>query len=347
MVSHDPRRPIVLGIALALVAAATVAPSAMATFPGRNGPITFERRDADGFTQIWTARSDLTHERQLTAVPMRDSDQPMWSPDESRIAFDSDRADPDLSDDVVINDIFTMRSDGSGLRKLTNSIGLNGAPAYSPDGKLIAFEGNVLDVPSRAGIFVMNAADGSHVRRVTTVPADGLGDSSPRFSPDGKRLVFTRFRDGFTKPNGDVVEWGSALHTVKLDGSGLRRITPWELRAGTVADWSPDGTKLVFEVADVTDGRQDAWMVGSDGRGLRNLTKASAVPGSVFEGFADPVWSPDGRLILLVYIHFSTDPIEVFTEGLATIRPNGTDLHYPGGEGNSGHHPDWGRAERH
>ena len=58
------------------------------------------------------------------------------------------------------------------------------------------------------------------------------------------------------------------------------------------------------------------WVVGADGRGLRNLTKDAAVPHSLFEGFYDPVWSPDGRLILLGHERFSED--EVFTAGLAT-----------------------------
>ena len=340
-------RPAALGIALALVAMAGTAPPAAwagsAPPPVRNGPIVFERADADGFTQIWTARADGTHERQLTSVAGRDSDQPRWSPDGSRIAFDSDRTDPDLGDDTVINDIFTMKPDGSGLRKLTKSVGLSGAPDYSPDGRLIVFGYYDFADPARQGIYVMDAVDGSHLRRVTAHAA-GLNDDSPSFSPDGKRLVFTRERDGFTKPNGEVVEWGAAVHTVRLDGAGVRRLTPWELRAWTVANWSPDGSRLVFETENVVDGRNDAWIVGSDGSGLRNLTKPSAVPGSQFEGFADPVWSPDGRLILLEYTHWSLDPVEVFTSGLATIRPEGTDLHYLNGDGNFGHHPDWASA---
>ncbi len=165
--------------------------SATATVPGRNGPIVFERSGGDGFTQIWTARADLSGERQLTSVAGRDSDQPRWSPDGSRIAFDSDRTDPDLSDGTVINDIFTMKPDGSGLRKLTKSVGLSGAPAYSPDGRLIAFGYYDFADPAKQGIYVIDAVDGSHLRRVTAHAA-GLYDDSPSFSPDGRRLVFTR-----------------------------------------------------------------------------------------------------------------------------------------------------------
>ena len=188
----------------------------------------------------------------------------------------------------------------------------------------------------------MNAENGSHMRRITSLPAGIDWDSSPRFSPDGKKLVFTRFRAAFTKPDGTNVEPTSALFVVKLNGSGLQQITPWDLTAGD-ADWSPDGMQIVFELDTVRDGRGDAYVVRSDGTGLRNLTKDAAIPDSLFEGFSDPVWSPDGSLILLGYGLYTKD--EVFTYGFATIRPDGTDLHYVKGQGNFEHQPDWARAK--
>ena len=253
--------------------------------------------------------------------------------------------DPDHENDPFIDDIFTMKPDGTGLVKLTDSVGYaGGAAAYSPDGHQIVFEADRGDYPAKAGIYIMNARDGSHMRRFTRLPEGVNWDGAPRFSPDGKKLVFTRFRDGYTKPNGQVVEPMSALFIVKPNGSGLHRITDWSSPGPGDADWSPDGKKLVFEQNGPVGDRGDAWVIGADGRGLRNLTAAAAVPHSLFEGFYDPVWSPDGKFILLGHERFSDD--EVFTAGLATIHPDGTHLQYVNGEGNFEHQPDWGRLPR-
>jgi len=344
MISHKRRRPFAIGVALALVAVAGLAPSATATFPGRNGDITFMREDENGFFQTWVARADLTQARQLTSVPFRNSGWSAWSPDGSRIAIDTDREDPNLNDDVVVEDIFTIKPDGSGLRKLTNSIGLAGGdPAYSPDGKLIAFESDRGDYPAKMGIYVMNAEDGSHVLRVTTLPSTASFDGSARFSPDGRKLVFTRFRDGYTKPNGQVVEPGSAVFTVKLDGSDLNRLTPWELNAGD-ADWSPDGSRLVFEAYPPEFPRGSAWVVGANGHALKNLTPQPTITGGL-DGYADPVYSPDGTEIMLLHGLFFDDG--AFNVGLATMHPDGSHLKYVTDGQGFEHQPDWGRAPRH
>src|SRR3954453_12000639 len=151
------RRSIMSGLALASLAVLLVAQTTLATFPGRNGRITFMREDTAGNWQVWVADHRLHHARKLTDFDAS-SGWSAWSPDGSRLLFDSDLADPDRANDPFINDIFTMKPDGADSRKLTDSVGYaGGAGAWSPDGKLIVFEADRGDYPAQAGIYVINA----------------------------------------------------------------------------------------------------------------------------------------------------------------------------------------------
>jgi Tol biopolymer transport system component len=100
-----------------------LASPANATTPGRNGRITFMEPDTAGFWQVWVANADLSGQKQLTHGAAN-SEWPVWSPDGKKIAFDTDRGDADPDNDPAINDIFTMNTDGSGLRNLTGSKGV-------------------------------------------------------------------------------------------------------------------------------------------------------------------------------------------------------------------------------
>jgi TolB protein len=112
---------------------------------------------------IFTMKASGGGLKQLTPWRKTVADKIDWSPDGSRIAFSS----PDFGvRPGVSSNVFTVRSDGTGLVKITNSRGgriNNGLDSWSPDGKKIAFASN------RAGkyeIYVMNA-NGSGVTQVT------------------------------------------------------------------------------------------------------------------------------------------------------------------------------------
>jgi TolB protein len=112
-------------------------------------------------------------------------------------------------------------------RKDITQVGFNSWPAFSPDGKQIAFGS------SRDGeyeIYVMDA-DGSNIRRLTRSP--GL-DARPAWSPDGKRLAFTSNRDG-----------NYQIYVMNADGTGVRRITR-NTERDDFAAWHPDGKRLAF-----------------------------------------------------------------------------------------------------
>jgi TolB protein len=327
-------RRIIMGLMLAsLVAFAVggaawvlVAPPAKATFPGENGRIVFYKEDSGGFVQTWVADKDLSDQVKVTSGSAN-SGWAVWKPGGAKLAFESDRADPDPTDARVINDIFKMNPDGTGVVKLTDSEDFSDAAGWSPDGEQIAFASDRRNGAERREIYVMDA-DGSHVRRVSTLPEAAFSDQAPRFSPNGNRLVFTRY---ITEPA------PSALFTVRLDGSGLRQLTPWGNGAGD-ADFSPGGKKLVFEANPQKNCYGEIYTVEADGQHLTNITKNWCQAGS-----SDPVWSPNGKKILFTQAHAFSGG---FGFDLATMNPDGSKRHFilPNPNTNPDkerHQPDW------
>jgi TolB protein len=137
-------------------------------------------------------------------------------------------------------EIASVGRDGKDRKTLTTG-GINNWPAYSPDGKRIAFSS------SRDGTFAlyMMNADGTEVKRVGKLEGMQL---RPCWSPDGARLAFTWNREG----NYDI-------YTINTDGSGLVRLTESGERSD-YASWHPDGKSVVF--VGERKGKFDLYRVG-------------------------------------------------------------------------------------
>jgi len=315
----------VFGLALVMALSSCGSGSQETKNPANSTPsIAFMKEDSDGFWQTWVANKDLSDQVKLTSGSA-DSGWAVWKPGGAKLAFESNHTDPDLDDTNAINDIFTMNPDGSGIVKLTHSKDVSDQPDWSPDGEQIAFGSDRRNGAWRREIYVMDA-DGTNVQRVSTLPEKAEFDSFARFSPDGRRLVFTRYIT-------ETLPIEAALFTVRVDGGGLKQLTPWGKGAGD-SDWSPDGTKIIFEASPQVTSYGDIFTIDADGQQLTNLTD------NYSRGFgsSDPVWSADGTKILFVSEHYFSGESGI---GLATMNPDGTDRHFILPNPEEMHQPDW------
>ena len=132
-----------------------------------------------GDEEIYVMNADGTDVRQLTSNADFDS-APSWSPDGKQILFERAPAGTFTpGTEAQEKDIYVMRADGTHVRRLTDSPGLDEGPEFSPDATKIAFSS------ARDGqqeIYVMDA-DGSNPRRLTDNPARDE-------SPDWQALPF-------------------------------------------------------------------------------------------------------------------------------------------------------------
>jgi Tol biopolymer transport system component len=243
--------------------------------------------NVDGTYQLFAIDPDGSNVRQIThlVVPhggIPGADSPDWSPDGKTIVFDSDWHG--TKQDII--NLFTIRPDGTGLAEVPLEIGkFSGTPAYSPDGKQISFD---WDAEARSvhesGIDIANA-DGSLVRRLTSLDVPNVLDHASAWSPDGEWIVFTEMHGPAE----------SSIVKLRLDGSGRKELTSWELNANNAA-WSPDGRLVAFNsYKSPQPGKSsNLYVVRPDGTGLTQLTHYKG--GKLNSYMGD--WSPDGKQIV-------------------------------------------------
>jgi Tol biopolymer transport system component len=319
------RKLILLGslAALVLLTALTALP-ASASPRAANGQIAFAQFDPSlGDTVAYTINPDGTHEQQVP-TPQVTAELPRWSPDGTRLAL--------LCCDSVA---YLLNPDTGSTVSLPNRDPdlFYGCNTWSPGGSQLACEAGFID-PSRQGIYTIRSSDGGGLTQITSNPGgDDIPDS---YSPDGKRLAFTR-----QSPDGSLV-----LDTVKLDGKDLRQLTPtgMDIQFGTGA-WSPQGNEILF-AASTSDGLYLAlWVVHSNGSGLHQLAIAGCGgPFSDPNGRAclDPTWSPNGQKIAFSLFEAATGERNIWTvtadgTGLFQVTHGASTVLFEGDEA-----PSWG-----
>jgi TolB protein len=184
-------------------------------------------------------------------------------------------------------ELYTVRADGSGLRRLTRNRAADYSPTWSPDG------GRVLFASNRDGddeLFVVRASDGN-VRQLTR---NRRLDLTPQWSPDGRWIAFASDRGRPGEPE---------IWLMRPDGSGARRLVRTGNHPGWQdlqysPTWSPDSRRLVFTMT-AADSNPELFVVGVDGRGLKRLTRTRGSV-DVFGDDTMPDWAPDGGTVVFV-----------------------------------------------
>jgi TolB protein len=200
----------------------------------------------------------FTHNRSLNMFPN-------WAPDNSKLAFASDRTG---SWEINVYSYI----DGSRIPfPIFNSHA--STPAISPDGTRVVFA--LRSTRGDTDLFVSNL-DGSDRRNITNNPAI---DYSPTWSPSGRQIAFVSDRQG----------GASQVYICDADGSNVRRI----VKEGGDADvpaWSPDGKWIAFHWKPRKTTHYDLFIDDVATGDIRQLTSGSGSNES-------PSWAPDGRHI--------------------------------------------------
>jgi TolB protein len=186
------------------------------------------------------------------------------------------------------SELFAIREDGTGLRRLTRNTAGDYGPAWSPDGRRILF------ASGRDGddeLYVMDA-NGRNVRQLTR--NRGRHDLNGGWSPDGKWIAFAsdRARAGEHE-----------IFVMRANGTGVRRLVrtvnhPGWQDAQFSPAWAPDGKRIVFSMT-AGAGNPELYVVGVNGRGLKRLTFTKGDEETLGDD-AMPDWSRDGRAVVFV-----------------------------------------------
>jgi hypothetical protein len=205
----------------------------------------FQTDEGEGKTSLWTVDVSGRDPREVAKGPYS---HPAWSPDGRGIACDALQSRAGGADQAETREIMVLAADGSGMKNITNNPADDFYPAWSPDGRKLAF---CSDRDGGSHVFVANA-DGSSPVNITKTA--GLLDSEPAWSPDGTRIACVA---------AETAAGRQGLYVMSAAGADAKCIWSNPVADARTPAWSPDGEKISF--TEERSGDFDVIIVNADG----------------------------------------------------------------------------------
>ncbi|MCP9494024.1 MAG: winged helix-turn-helix domain-containing protein [Pyrinomonadaceae bacterium MAG19_C2-C3] len=197
---------------------------------------------------------------------------PTFSPDGLHLAF--------VRTFATHSELMLIPALGGAERKICDLRPTLSGVSFSPDGKTLAVD-NGDTSGEQTGIFLVTVETGE--KRRLTAPPEYAADDKPKFSPDGKSIVFVR-------SFGSIVQ---ELFVVSSAGGDARQLT-FDKTEITGAAWNADGTKIVFASRRGKGSETKLWQMAATGGGEPELIATGG------KNPANPTVAPDGRTIAFV-----------------------------------------------